>query len=188
MSLADRKKQAEKEIAQKNKLPNGTYQVRLCDWEFGQSQKKNDMYTIQVKVLKPIELTEELPEDMEEKDLKGKKRKLRFLVGKSYGLNPLLDILEQCGADLEAFDELSDIDTIFETIEDTKWPKATMTYEHEEGEQYPKVCQLSDVENVLSGDDSEDEEEAEEEEEEEAPAPAPKKKAKKKAVRAPGSK
>jgi len=161
MSLADRKKEAEKDVATKNKLPNGTYRVRLSDWLFGKSQKKADMYTLIWKVIKPIKLTEELPEDMEESDLKGKKRKTRFLTGMSWHMVALLDILEQAGANLEKFDEVSDIDTILEAIEDARMPKAILTYEHDEGEQYPKTCVISEVENVLGDADDDNDEEDE---------------------------
>lgn len=185
MSLADRKEQAQKEVAQKNKLPNGIYKVRLSDWEFGKSQKKSDMYTLTWKIIKPIKLTEELPEDMEESELKGRKRKTRFMPGQNWSLVALLDILEQAGANLESFDEISDIDTILEAVEDSRMPKAIMTYEHIEGEQYPKVCDISEVERVLGEDKEEDDED------DEKPSESSNSKTNgkaKKSVRAPGSK
>lgn len=183
MSLADRKKAAEKEVAAKNKIPNGTYQVKLSDYEFGKSQKKHDMYTLTWKIIKPLELTGELPEGMEEKDLKGKKRKTRFMPGMGWSLAALLDILEQAGADLEAFEELSEIDDILEMIEDAGTLKATMTYDHPEDEQYPNI-EISDVTKLLGEAEEEGEEEAADEP---ADEPEPGKK-KKKRVRAPGSK
>jgi len=74
MSLADRKEAAQKEVAQKNKLPDGTYKVRLSDWEFGKSQKKADMYTLTWKILKALKIDEDqLPEDVDVSDLKGRK-------------------------------------------------------------------------------------------------------------------
>lgn len=183
MSLAEMKASAEKEAAKRNQIPDGKYRVRLADWEFGKTQKRKlDQYVLTWKILKVIELDEEQDEDFNEEDVKGKKRKTRYMTSESWGIGPLLDILAQAGADLEKYDKVSDIDTILEAIEDTKMPKAVLTYEHPEGEQYPKTCDISEVENVLGGLDEEDEEDDDDEEDEESEeeTPAPKAAAKRK--------
>ena len=186
MSLADRKKKAEAEQAMRSKLPNGTYEVRLADASFGQSQKKSDMWTLEWKILKALDIGE-LPEGVTKADLKGRKRKTRYVLSQNWAVAKLLDILEMAGADLDKYEDMADLDDIFEQIEDTKMPKAILTYEHLEGEQYPKVCEISDVEKVLvpSEDDEElddvddlDEEDVEDIDEDDVPEEKPKSRAK----------
>ncbi|MFO7890676.1 MAG: hypothetical protein R6V04_10095 [bacterium] len=179
MSLADRKATAEKEEAQKNKIPTGVYSVRLKDWQFGKSQKGADMYTLTWKLLKVISLENEDGGEGEDLEVKGKERKTRYLPKENWSILQLLNILEEAGADLGAFEEVSDIDTILEEIEDTKMPRAKMTYENVEGKQYPNI-DISDVEGVLAAELPD-----EEEEEDEDDAPAPPLAKKKKYVKSP---
>ena len=156
MSLANRKAQAQKENALKNKIPDGTYQVRLSDWEYKKSQKNKDMYVLKWKLLAPIEVKEEIPEGMK---IKGKIRNTYYVTAVPGMLDKLLGLLESTGADLEQYDDLDDLPNIFEAIEDTKMPKGMLTYEHPDDAQFPTKCEISDLEKVLAMEEVEEEEE-----------------------------
>lgn len=147
MSLAERKEAAQKEEEQKNKIDNGFYSVRLKDWKFGKSKGGKEMYTLTWKILTGLMDLEE-KKFKDPKEHKGKERKTFYVVSQNWSLVALLDIVESAGADLEAMEEVAEIDDVFEEIEDTKMPKAKMRLEHPEGERFPKIA-ITDVEEVL---------------------------------------
>jgi len=147
MSLADRKKAAQQEEEQRNKIDNGFFSVRLKDWKFGKSKGGKEMYTLTWKILSMLsDLDEKEVEDP--KAHKGKERKTFYVLSQNWSLVALLDLVESAGADLEALEEVKELDDVLEEIEDTKMPKAKMRLEHPEGERFPKIS-ITDVEQVL---------------------------------------
>lgn len=172
MSLAERKIQAQKEIDNKNKLPDGSYRVRLKDWKFGKSKAGKDMYTLTWKIKDAIKV-DKMPEGL---DVKGKERKQYFVTSVERHVRDLLDILEGTGIDLSEFKDITAIDDIFEIIEDTKMPTAVMSVTTKEGSQFPDL-NISEVETIIGKkakeEPEEEEGEDEQEEEEEKPVVAP---------------
>jgi hypothetical protein len=144
MSLADRKKAAQEEEENKNKIENGDYRVRLKDWKFGKSKGGKEMYTLTWKILSKL-----TKKGAAATDAKGKERRTYYVISQNWALVALLDLLEQAGADLAKMEEVDEIDDVFEEIEDTKLPKADMALEHEEGKQFPKIT-ITNVEKVLN--------------------------------------